>query len=183
MIKVYTDGSSSRKFNTIGSGLVIYKDNEEIYRYKIGFKGTFKTGASELFAILFSLEYLINNGYKEEEIEIYSDSQYVVYELTKYFYSHLQTRFYEVKNVELITNILYKKSLFKNLKILWIKGHDGIEENELVDKLAKSAHREDCGANLEDLIDFDSFINIIDEVNLEHKYFERIYQFYLHKKV
>lgn len=196
MIVVFTDSSSSRKFNSLGSACIIYKvkevdflnnnfDNkEELFRTQIGFNSTIKIGSGEMIGVLFALEWLIENDFANEKIILYSDSQYTVKELDKvngWWKGHFLKRFIDIKNKELIINIIYKLSLFKDISLFHVKGHTGKQDfaslgNNEVDILARAAHREDEGADLNNLFDYSEFIQEIDKENKEENYFNKIYQ-------
>lgn len=196
MIVVFTDSSSSRKFSSLGSACIIYKvkevdflnnnfkNKEELFKIQIGFKSTIKIGSGEMIGVLFALEWLIENNFINEKIILYSDSEYTIKELDKingWWKGHFLKRFIDIKNKELIINIVYKLSLFKNILLFHVKGHTGKQDfaslgNNEVDILARAAHREDEGADLNDLFDYFEFIQEINKENQEENYFNKIYQ-------
>ena len=158
----FSDGSSSRKTNCIGSGVVLYKNEEEIESFDIGFKNCGRNGAAELIGMLFALEMLL--PHKEKPLTIYCDAQYVVKAINEWSYKWVQTDFFLIKNIELILNVLYKRTLFSNLRILWVKGHQKdtsftTKGNNRADKLAEVYK----SSNAENLINFDDFILEITE--------------------
>ena len=190
---IFTDGSSSIKNQSIGSGYIIFENinKKEIYKDNIGFFNTNKTGASELLAILFVLDYLKKNKLENSEIIIYSDSKYAVNELNIWFKSHLEKNFYDIKNKEIIIYISYLKIFFKNLTINWTKGHkDNLDifvnyGNNLADKLAVSAHKNKNGDFLSknELLNFKDFYTFIEENNKKNNILNKIYDYYVLNKI
>lgn len=191
MIYLFTDGSSSKLQKTIGSGYVAFKEDninsEPIFRESVGFKNVegIKTGASELIAVWKGLHELYMRELEGEEIIIISDSQYVINELTIWYKSQLSKRFINTKNTELIISILHFITEFKNLKFEWTRGHTDkkdfySEGNNIADTLATSCHR--GITEIEELEDFNSFIQSIDKDNKEYKLFNFIYDYYILNK-
>ena len=74
----------------------------------------------------------------EGEIEVYTDSQYVIKGITEWIIGWKAKNFKGVKNVELWKN-LDTLVTGLNVKWIWVKGHAGHPQNEFVDKLAKKA--------------------------------------------
>lgn len=194
MIIAFTDGSSSKKQKTFGCGytaiknpkidIFIESEQKFIIKEKVGFKNSFKTGASELIAVLFLLWKLKDESLQNEVIILYSDSQYVVNELASRFRDHIVKHFIDIKNKGLIIRILYELKDFNNIKIKWTKGHRAITDfaafgNDIADKLSVSAHK---GKEIDiekDLFDFDEFVNNIEISNNNEDVFKSIYKFYI----
>ena len=133
MIKIYTDGSSRGNPGPGGYGIVmIYKDKrKELFQ---GYKLT-TNNRMELLAVIRALEEVKTNKYK---IKIYSDSKYVVESVEKGWIWNWQKKSFKNKqNVDLWKMFipLYKKY---DVKLIWVKGHDGNTENERCDFLANS---------------------------------------------
>lgn len=160
MIICFTDGSSSWKKKRGGSGVYIQSGKEEI-KLSFPFKNI-KTGQSELTALLFCLLKLIELNKTEEQIILYSDSQYLVNELNNWSYDHVKQKFVGKKNVELLYYLLYLKIQFKDLNIFWCKGHQEVqnkiaEGNDVADKLATSHNL----LEKDELYDFNDFLSDI----------------------
>ncbi len=133
MIEIYTDGSSRGNPGPGGYGIVmIYKDKrKELFQ---GYKLT-TNNRMELLAVIRALEEVKTNKYK---IKIYSDSKYVVESVEKGWIWNWQKKSFKNKqNVDLWKMFipLYKKY---DVKLIWVKGHDGNTENERCDFLANS---------------------------------------------
>ena len=137
MIKIYTDGSC---LNNPGNGgwAAIINVNGEIKKICGNVKDT-TNNKMELMAPIKALQEIDGN----EQIEIYTDSQYVKLGITdwvhKWIKNNWQTSKKEpVKNKELWIQ-LYKLSSTHDIKWFWVKAHTGNILNEEVDLLAKQA--------------------------------------------
>lgn len=67
-------------------------------------------------------------------LHFHSDSQYVVNSITKWRHKHVKTNYEGIKNPDLLVplyNIWDEKDKFK---ISWVRGHQGLEGNELADE-------------------------------------------------
>ena len=137
MIKIYTDGSC---LNNPGDGgwAAIINTNGEIRKISGSVKDT-TNNKRELMAPIKALQELKGN----EQIEIYTDSQYVRLGITdwvhKWIKNNWQTSKKEpVKNKELWIQ-LYELTNSFDIKWIWVKAHAGNLLNEEVDLLAKQA--------------------------------------------
>ena len=146
-VKVYTDGSYSKKGRNVYCGYGVYFPDKNIYSKEIGRKFTHSpiTGnRAELYAILKTLN-ICNIIQKEKNIQnlqIYSDSEYSVKTINKW-YKEWQKSGKDYKNKDIIDDImlLIKESNFK-VEVTHVRSHIGIEGNEIADTLAKKgAHR------------------------------------------
>jgi len=137
MIKIYTDGSC---LNNPGDGgwAAIINTNGEIRKISGSVKDT-TNNKMELMAPIKALQELKGN----EQIEIYTDSQYVRLGITdwvhKWIKNNWQTSKKEpVKNKELWIQ-LHELNNSSDVKWIWVKAHAGNALNEEVDLLAKQA--------------------------------------------
>ena len=137
MIKIYTDGSC---LNNPGNGgwAAIINVNGEIKKICGNVKDT-TNNKMELMAPIKALQEIEGN----EQIEIYTDSQYVKLGITdwvhKWIKNNWQTSKKEpVKNKELWIQ-LYDLNKSHKIKWIWVKAHAGNILNEEVDLLAKQA--------------------------------------------
>ncbi|MBU0992041.1 MAG: ribonuclease HI [Proteobacteria bacterium] len=125
-IIVYTDGASSGNPGPAGIGVLLkYGEHQkEISRY-IGI-GT--NNIAELEAIRTALTEIRK---KNLPVRIFTDSSYAIGVLTKSWKAKA--------NQELIGSIKHLMDEFKDIRLIKVEGHAGIEENERADVLATSA--------------------------------------------
>lgn len=134
MIKIYTDGASRGNPGPGGFGVVMISGS---LRKEIsgGFRLT-TNNRMELLSVIEALESLKKDGL---EVEVYSDSKYVVDAVEKkWVFKWQKTNFKDKKNPDLWKRflLLYPKN---KIKFIWIKGHNNHVENEYCDQLAVSA--------------------------------------------
>ena len=137
MIKIYTDGSC---LNNPGNGgwAAIINQNGEVKEISGSVKDT-TNNKMELMAPIMALKQIKQN----DQIEIYTDSQYVRLGITdwvhKWIKNNWQTSKKEpVKNKELWIQLYELTNQFE-IKWIWVKAHAGNALNEEVDLLAKKA--------------------------------------------
>ena len=137
MIKIYTDGSC---LNNPGNGgwAAIINDNEIIKKISGSVKDT-TNNKMELMAPIMALQEIDKNN----EIEIYTDSQYVRLGITEWIHKWIKNNWQTskkepVKNKELWMQ-LYELTKSYKIKWIWVKAHAGNALNEEVDILAKKA--------------------------------------------
>jgi ribonuclease HI len=137
MIKIYTDGSCLNNPG-VGGWAAIININGEIKKISGSIKDA-TNNKMELMAPIKALQEIEGN----EQIEIYTDSQYVRLGITdwvhKWIKNNWQTSKKEpVKNKELWVQ-LYELTNSYEIKWIWVKAHAGNILNEEVDLLAKQA--------------------------------------------
>ena len=137
MIKIYTDGSCLKNPGDGGWAAIICKNgkNKEIS----GSEKDTTNNRMELLAPINALKEMKSN----EQIEIYTDSQYVKLGITewinKWVLNNWKTSKKEdVKNKDLWIE-LYNLNKNLDVKWNWVKAHAGNTMNEKVDLLAKKA--------------------------------------------
>ena len=123
VIQVYTDGASSGNPGPAGLGVVLlYGDHKKEISESIG-RAT--NNVAELNAIKRALELIKRT---DLPVEIHTDSTYCIGVLTKGWKPAM--------NQELIHGIRKLMGRFKQLKLLKVKGHSGVQGNERADALA-----------------------------------------------
>ena len=137
MIEIYTDGSCLENPGN-GGWAAIIKMNGNIKKISGNEKNT-TNNRMELMAPINALK----NIDSDEEINIYTDSQYVKLGITEWIKTWVNNNWKtskkeEVKNKDLWTE-LYNLNRTLNVKWIWIKDHAGNPLNEEVDLLAKKA--------------------------------------------
>lgn len=143
-VKIFTDGAA--RGNPDGPGgygtILVYTDTKGVEHrreYAQGYKKT-TNNRMELMAAIVGLEALT----KPCEVELYSDSQYLVKAFNEHWIDGWQKKNWKrgknepVKNVDLWKRLLKAKEAHSVL-FIWVKGHDGHEQNERCDYLATTA--------------------------------------------
>ena len=137
MIKIYTDGSCLQNPGNGGWAAIINSDGN--VRKISGNEKNTTNNRMELMATISALKEISSN----EDIEIYTDSQYVKLGITKWINNWLKNNWQtskkeDVKNKDLWLE-LYNLDKSLNVKWNWVKAHAGNPINEEVDLLAKKA--------------------------------------------
>lgn len=134
MIEIFTDGASKGNPGPGGYGVILRSGahNKELSG---GFRKT-TNNRMELMGVITGLEAIKNEG---QEINIYSDSKYVIDPIEKKWLIGWQKKnFKEKKNPDLWIRLI---PLLKKHKVTfhWVRGHAGHAENERCDELAVAA--------------------------------------------
>ena len=143
-VKIYTDGAA--RGNPDGPGgygtvleFIDSKGQLHTKELSCGYKKT-TNNRMELMAVIAGLEALN----RPCEIELYSDSKYVVDAFNQHWIDGWLKKGWKrgknepVKNTDLWKRLLKAKEPHK-VTFIWVKGHDGHEMNELCDFLATTA--------------------------------------------
>ena len=137
MIKIYTDGSCLRNPGDGGWAAIIIIDGET--KEISGSERDTTNNRMELLAPINALKEIKQN----EQIEIYTDSQYVKLGITEWINTWVKNSWQtskneDVKNKDLWLE-LYNLNQSLNIEWNWVKAHAGNPLNEEVDLLAKKA--------------------------------------------
>lgn len=154
-VKIYTDGAA--RGNPDGPGgygtvleFIDSKGQLHTKELSCGYKKT-TNNRMELMAVIAGLEALN----RPCEIELYSDSKYVVDAFNQHWIDGWLKKGWKrgknepVKNVDLWKRLLKAKEPHQ-ITFIWVKGHDGHPQNERSDTLATTAA--DGGNLLDDVI-------------------------------
>jgi len=134
-IYLYTDGAASGNPGPGGWGAVL-KCAGLRKEMSGGFART-TNNRMELLAVIKGLEAIL---WDNAEVEVWSDSQYVVKAITEGWLSGWESRQWKkVKNPDLWQTFL---PLFRKHRVTfhWLKGHAGHPENERCDRMAVEAY-------------------------------------------
>ncbi len=161
LVKVYTDGAA--RGNPDGPGgygavleCIDAKGELHIREFSAGYQKT-TNNRMELMAVIVGIEALT----KPCDVEVYSDSKYVVDAFNKKWIDSWVAKNWNrgkagpVKNIDLWKRLLAAKAQH-NVNFNWVKGHAGHEQNERCDILATTAAD---GVNL--LVDEEHIKNIL----------------------
>ena len=139
-LEIYCDGACQGNPGKSGSGLAIYDgDKKPTLLY-----GDYNPNGTNNTAELSALYKSLTLATKTEKAIIYSDSKYSIDCITTWAYSWKKKGWKkkagEIKNLELIklSHTLYEKIKDK-VEIKHVKGHAGVEGNELADRMANIA--------------------------------------------
>ena len=135
MIQIYTDGACFPNPNGFGGWAFVAANDNDIKYIESGNERNTTNNRMELTAILMAMQWCDKGTY------IYSDSQYCVNAITKWYDNWVKANKLDERcNIDLIAdaNELYKE---KNLKLKWVKGHNGNVYNETADDWASSEMR------------------------------------------
>ncbi|MBL0309275.1 MAG: ribonuclease HI [Bacteroidetes bacterium] len=133
-VELYTDGSARGNPGRGGYG-VILKWNHHEKELSQGFRKT-TNNRMELLAVIVGLESLTREGM---EVEVYSDSKYVIEPVKeRWLFGWEKTGFKKKKNPDLWQRflIVYRKH---TVRFHWVKGHNDHPFNERCDVLATEA--------------------------------------------
>lgn len=129
---IYTDGAYSPKFDIGGIGFEIYKNGNKVAQFSKAYKHT-TNQRMELMACILALSCFKNRS----NIQLYTDSMYIVGTMTKNWKRKVNLDLWQK-----LDNLIDKH----NIEFFHIKGHDGNERNEIVDRLARQAVQS-CGGH------------------------------------
>lgn len=134
MITIYTDGAAKGNPGPGGYGVVL-KYNQHRKELSGGFRLT-TNNRMELLAVIKGLEEIKVTGIP---VTIFSDSKYVVDAIEKgWLWGWQKKGFKDKKNPDLWRKYIPLHMKYKP-KLVWVKGHAGIPENERCDRLAVEA--------------------------------------------
>jgi ribonuclease HI len=135
-VTMYTDGGASGNPGPGGYGtLLMY--GQHVKEMSEGFRLT-TNNRMELLAVIVGLEALTREGI---EVEVYSDSKYVVDAVSKRWVFGWEKKGYkDKKNPDLWQRFL---KVYRKHKVTfhWVKGHAGNPYNERVDAMAVAAYQ------------------------------------------
>lgn len=139
-IVIYTDGGCSGNPGPGGWGAVILADKKEI-RLSGGEKNT-TNNKMELTAAISALNTVLNTpSLKDRTVNLYSDSQYVKNGITSWITNWKKNGWRTAAKKPVLNQDLWQKldSLNSSLNVTWnwVKGHAGIEYNEICDQLCQ----------------------------------------------
>ena len=135
-VTMYTDGGASGNPGPGGYGtLLMYGDH--VKEMSEGFRQT-TNNRMELLAVIVGLEALTREGI---EVEVYSDSKYVVDAVLKGWVFNWEKKAFKGKKNRDLWQRFLKVYRRHNVRFDWVKGHAGNPNNERVDALAVAAYQ------------------------------------------
>ena len=134
IIKIYTDGACRGNPGPGGWGALILKDNEEIKLN--GGQNDTTNNQMELTAVIKALGFFSEST----EIEIFTDSKYVMDGITDYIKKWKVNGWKTASKKPVKNTDLWKQlddlSAQHSIRWNWVKGHSGHRENDIADELA-----------------------------------------------
>ena len=135
-MEIYTDGAASGNPGPGGYACVIIFNGETIIE-KVGGEKFTTNNRMELMAVIVALENCLE--YKNEDIIVYSDSNYVVKAINEGWLKNWFTiNFKNKKNEDLWRRFNQIYTQYPSIKFQWVHGHNGNFYNEHCDKLARN---------------------------------------------
>ena len=142
-VTIYTDGACQNNPGPGGFGIVLmFEDSTGKVHQKNIAKGYQNTtnNRMELLAVIEAL----NSLSKPCNIQLYSDSKYVIDSINQKWLDGWQAKNWKLNTKNPVKNIdLWKKYLLASkdhdIEFIWVKGHNANKYNELCDKLAVEA--------------------------------------------
>ena len=142
-LEIYTDGSSRGNPGPAGWGVVVIIDNTKIEEYG-DYKNIATNSEMEIFAVLYSLDIVLEKCKEGDEVEIYSDSNYVVQAINLWMKNWNKNGWKKADKKE-IAHLKYWQDIFEKyntikdkiikIKVNHIKAHNGHKYNERVDEI------------------------------------------------
>jgi len=148
-ITIYTDGSSKGNPGAGGWGAVIFGalrqaqgDNNEVVIEIGGMEENTTNNRMEMTAAIEALKYVSDNFVGTEEIEIHTDSEYLLKGITIWILGWQKNGWRTKDKKEVLNKDLWEKlwELTQNKKIEWKKvlGHSGHKLNDRCDEIAQN---------------------------------------------
>lgn len=139
-IEVYTDGSCQLQNPDrpgAASALILINGIISFENAKTFYNTT--NNQMELLSAIIALKELERLDLLNEDITIYSDSQYLINGMNEYLDKWITNNYEGIKNPEywkILSN--FKKS---NINYVWVRGHNNNKYNEIVNKMAQTCMR------------------------------------------
>ncbi|MGI6019580.1 MAG: ribonuclease HI [Marvinbryantia sp.] len=144
LVKIYTDGAARGNPDGPGGyGTILQYTDTKGTLHEREFSGGYRKTTNnrmELMAAIVGLEALT----KPCQVELYSDSKYLTDAFNQHWIDGWMKKGWKrgknepVKNTELWKRLLAAMQPHQ-VRYIWVKGHDGHEQNERCDRLATSA--------------------------------------------
>jgi ribonuclease HI len=131
-ITLFSDGSALGNPGPGGFGTILKYGNSE--KIITGSEAHTTNNRMELLGVIEGLSALNEPC----EVDVISDSSYVVKGINEWLVGWIKRDFKKVKNLDLWHRYLEVSSSHK-IKGIWVRGHDGHVENERCDKLARDS--------------------------------------------
>ncbi len=140
IIKIYTDGAAKGNPGRAGWGAVFVAENKI---FEIGGRVNHATNNQmELTAPIEALKLCVRQGLTQKNIEIISDSKYVILGITEWIFNWQKNNWRNANKKPVLNRELWEElyKLAQEFKIKWtyVKGHNENKWNERADEIATS---------------------------------------------
>lgn len=140
-IVIYTDGGCHGNPGPGGWGAVII-DGNDVHTLSGGEKNTTNNRMELMAAIKSLLTIVSNEQWKSEEINVFSDSQYVKNGITSWIKNWKKNGWKTAAKKPVLNQDLWMQldELYNALNVnwQWVKGHAGVKYNEMCDQLCQT---------------------------------------------
>lgn len=145
MIEIYTDGGCRVKTDQLGAwGFVVVKEDEDVCQSSQAVENT-TNGFMEVLGMKNALKFALSNIKSDVPVLIKCDSQYVVNAYNDWSHNWAKNNWRKSNNKP-IEHMETWKEMYElrapNITVEWVRGHNGNEWNEYVDKLCTSTIEE-----------------------------------------
>lgn len=135
-LTVWTDGSSQHngKPNCVAGWSAVFMMGNKTYVRYGHLTAPSSNNRGEIFGVLYTMMTFKHRN--DWDIEIFSDSQYVVNSVNQWRHTWKRSNYEGIKNPDLFIPLFNAWDSHGRCKISWVKGHAGIRGNELADEYA-----------------------------------------------
>lgn len=133
-LEIWTDGSSIANGtpDCVGGWSAVFMMGQKKYIRYGHLTAPSSNNRGEIAGVLYSILTFVDK--KDWEIQIYSDSQYVVNSINKWRHKWKRSNYEGIKNPDLLIPLFEAWDKHGNANINWVKGHAGTYGNELADQ-------------------------------------------------
>lgn len=135
-LEVWTDGSSlhNGKPNCVGGWSACFMMGEKTFVRYGHLPAPSSNNRGEIYGVLYTM--MTFKEKRDWQIQIYSDSQYVVKSINEWRHGWKRNKYAGIKNPDLFLPLFKAWDYHGNCRIDWVKGHAGTHGNELADEFA-----------------------------------------------
>lgn len=135
-IEVWTDGSSMHngKPNCYGGWSACFMMGKKTFIRYGHLPPPSSNNRGEIYGVLYTM--MTFKDRKDWDIQIYSDSQYVVKSINEWRHKWKKSNYEGIKNPDLLVPLFNAWDSHGRCKIDWVKGHAGTRGNEMADEFA-----------------------------------------------
>lgn len=144
MLEMYTDGACSGNPGPGGWAWVLVLD-DDVLAQNSGFEKNTTNNRMELLAVIYGLEHCKQNPQKEKTLHVFTDSSYVQQGISTWIHNWKKNGWKTANKKPVKNQDLWQRldNLQENFSIEWhwVKGHANNKFNNLCDKLAVNAYK------------------------------------------